>query len=125
MAIAVTASRRKTVSSRVLGFDGLGLEAEIRSLHSLAPESVAQLPTLFAESVVRSCSSILGETSGEALIRRIGDKRLRSPEEVYERVDALLRGGSETLKKSIKGSFRTKVHRLYKITLDVQSRPYR
>jgi hypothetical protein len=124
MAIAVTASGRKTFSSRVSGFEGLTLEAEIRSLHSLAPESVAQLHTLFADAVVKSCSSVLGDTSGEALIRRIGDERLRSPDEVYGRVDALLGGGSETLKNSIRSSFRSRVHRLYRITMSVRSRPY-
>jgi hypothetical protein len=120
MAIAVTDSRRRSASKRSADYSGLTLETEIRSLHSLAPESVAQLPTLFAESVVKSCSSVLGETSGEALVRRIGDRRIRRPDYAFSRIDSLLRGGSDTLKRSIKSSFRARVHRLYKITLGIQ-----
>jgi len=120
MAITVNDSRGKSASIRSADYNGLTLEAEIRSLHSLAPESVAQLPTLFAESVVKSCSSILGESSGEALVRRIGDQSLRSPDYAFSRIDSLLLGGSETLKKSIRGSFRARVHRLYRITMGLQ-----
>jgi hypothetical protein len=120
MAIAVTDSRRKSASKRSADYNGLTLESEIRSLHSLAPGSVAQLPTLFAESVVKSCTSVLGETSGEALVRRIGDQSIRSPVYAFRRIDSLLLGGSETLKRSIKSSFRARVHRLYKITMGIQ-----
>jgi len=120
MAIAVTDSRRRSASKRSADYSGLTLEAEIRSLHSLAPESVAQLPTLFAESVVKSCSSVLGETSGEAMVRRIGDQMIGSPDFAFHRIDSLLLGGSETLKRSIRSSFRARVHRLYKITMGIQ-----
>jgi hypothetical protein len=114
MSVAISASRNGPASNWGAGLAGLGLEAEIRSLNMLAPEIVSQLPTLFAESVVKACSNSLGESSGEALVRRIGDRRLGIPGEAYGRIDSLLLGGSESLKKSIRTSFRMRVHRLYK-----------
>ena len=97
-------------------------EAEIRSLYSLAPENVRQLPTLFAESVVESCSTIVGASSGEALVRSIGDERLRSPEITFRRIDMVLGGGSQELKKAIKLRFRSKVHRLYRISMSLEAK---
>lgn len=87
----------------------------------MAPTTAAQLPTLFAESVVKSCTGVLGESSGEALVRRIGDRRLTNPEEVYAKVDSLLLGGSEGLKRAIRRSFRADVHRLYAVTMDLRA----
>jgi hypothetical protein len=86
----------------------------------MAPRTVSQLPSLFAESVVKSCSNVLGESTGEALVRRIGDTRLVNPDEAYGKIDSLLLGGSESLKRSIRASFRAKVHRLYKHAMTIQ-----
>ena len=88
-------------------------------MNALAPSTVSQLPVLFAESVVDSASKVLGEATGEALIRCIGDSKLKDPEMVYSRLDSFLLGGSETMKSAIIKAFRVKVHRLYKITVDV------
>ena len=97
----------------------LTLEEEIFSLHSLAPATLSQLPALFAESVVDSATRVLGETTGEALVRCIGDSKLKEPEMVYERLDSFLQGGSDDMKKAIVQAFKEKVHRLYQITMDV------
>ena len=121
MSKAVASTARSATFERVSGFTGLTLEAEIRSLYSLAPDSLEQLPTLFSESVVKSCGSVLGEASGEALVRRIGDRRLKSPEMVYGRVDSLLLGGSGDIKRVIKRAFRSKVHGLYRLVMKIQA----
>ncbi len=97
----------------------LSLEEEVFSLRTLAPETLNQLPTLFAESVVASAARVLGETTGEAFIRCIGDNRLKEPLEVYSRLDSFLLGGSEEMKKAIVQAFRNRVHRLYRLTLEV------
>lgn len=120
MSQAVAASRLRPAYYWGAGFGGLSLEAEIRSLVTMAPGSASQLPSLFAESVVKSCSSVLGESTGEALVRRIGDKKLGNPDEAYSRIDSLLLGGSDSLKRSIRASFRAKVHRLYRHAMTVQ-----
>lgn len=122
MALTTTASAAKLRSYGPPNLNGLSLEAEIRSLFSVCPESVEQLPSLFAESVVESCFGVAGTSGGEALVRRIGDKRLRDPESVYEKTDALLLGGSATLKRSIEQRFRNKVHRLYKISMSFEAK---
>ena len=80
-----------------------------------------QLSKLFAESVIESCSTIAG-TSGEALVRRIGDERLLSPRNTFGRIDALLGGGSDALKRAIELKFRSKVHRLYKISISLEAK---
>jgi len=80
-----------------------------------------QLSKLFAESVIESCSTIAG-TSGEALVRRIGDERLLSPRDTFGRIDALLGGGSDHLKRAIELKFRSKVHRLYKISISLEAK---
>ena len=122
MAIAITASSKRLASYTVSNLGGMTLEAEIRSLHSLEPDNVRQLPALFAQSVVESCSAMAGTSSGEALIRRIGDDNLHCPEEVFRRIDALLGGGSDTLKKAIEMRFRSKVHRLYRISMSLEAK---
>ena len=91
-------------------------------MYSLAPEIVGQLPTLFAESVVESCSTIVGASSGEALVRSIGDERLGRPENAFRRIDLLLGGGSDELKKAIRVRFRSKVHRLYRISMSLEAK---
>ena len=98
------------------------IEEEIRSLHALLPEAVAQLPMLFAESVAKSCTSVLGEGAGEALVRRIGDHNLMVPDRAYGKIDAFLSGGSDMLKETIRQSFRDRVHRLYRIAMNVEAR---
>ena len=122
MTMATVATTRKLASYSVSSLNGMTLEAEIRSLYSLTPENMRQLASLFAESVVEACSTIVGTSSGEALVRRIGDSRLSSPEEVFRRIDALLGGGSNTLKKAIELRFRSKVHRLYRISMSLESK---
>ena len=122
MSLSITASTRKLASYSISSLNGVTLEAEIRSLYSLAPENMRQLPALFAESVVESCSTLAGASSGEALVRRIGDERLRSPEHAFRQIDALLGGGSDTLKKAIILRFRSKVHRLYKISMTLEAK---
>ena len=119
MSVAISASGKGPALSWGAGFAGLSLEAEIRSLNMLAPETLSQLPTLFAESVVKSCSNALGESSGEALVRRIGDERLGDPGSAFKKIDSMLKGGSDDLKKSIRLSFRARVHRLYKSSITV------
>ena len=121
MAQAITASTRRPSSSRISSLNGLSHEAEIRSLYSLAPENMRQLSKLFSESVVESCTAIAGSSSGEALVRRIGDERLLNPEETFSQIDALLGGGSDTLKRAIELKFRNKVHRLYKVTMNLKA----
>jgi hypothetical protein len=122
MSWTVTASRRKSVTGPVRVFSGLTLEAEILSLYSLAPDTVEQLPALFSESVVKSCTSVLGEASGEALVRRIGDSRLQSPYQVYTRIDSFLSKGADILKEAIRNGFRERVHRLYRVVMNLEAR---
>jgi hypothetical protein len=122
MSGSVAALRRKSSAGPAPAFAGLSLEAEILSLHSLAPETVEQLPTLFSESVVKSCTVVLGEASGEALVRRIGDSRLQSPYQVYARIESFLSSGADILKEAIKNAFRERVHRLYKAAMNLETR---
>ena len=97
----------------------LTLEEEIFSLHEVAPEALRQLPALFAESVVHSATKILGEATGEALVRRIGDSKLRDPIEVYSCLESFLMGGSDEVKDAIIAAFKGRVHRIYKLTMEV------
>jgi len=122
MSVTKIASAQKLCSYGVANLGGLSLEAEIRSLCELSPESALQLPTLFAQSVVESCSNIAGASAGEALVRRIGDGRLENPEETYGSIDDLLGGGSDTLKQAIEQRFRGKVHRFYKMSVSLAIR---
>ena len=100
------------------------LEEEIRSLHALLPESMSQLPPLFAESVSKSCASVLGEGPGEALVRRIGEENLLVPDRAFGRVDAFLSGGSDMLKEAIRQGFRERVHRLYRMAMNIEGRRF-
>ena len=122
MSTARTASRGKLVLQSVADLNGLSLEAEIRSLHALSPETVSQLPFIFTQSVIESCSSVVGASAGEALVRRIGDRRLGNPEEAYKRIDAILRSGSSTLKQAIEQRFRVRVHRTYRVSMHLALR---
>ena len=106
-------SRQKPV------FSQLTLEEEVFSLREVAPETLKQLPDLFAASVVDSAMKVLGEATGEALIRCIGDSRLKAPVEVYARRDSFLMGGSGEMKKAIVEAFRGRAHRVYKLTMEV------
>ena len=95
------------------------LEEEVLSLEQLAPHTLDQLPALFAESVVAVSTKVLGETTGEAFVRCIGDGKLRDPAEVYQRLDSFLLGGSGPIREAIMGEFRNRVHRLYRLTVQV------
>jgi hypothetical protein len=97
----------------------LSLEEEILSLKTLYPETMAELPAIFAECVVDSASSILGEATGEALVRHIGDAKLRDPEAVYASLDSFLQGGSGDMRGAIVQAFRMKVHGVYKLTMKI------
>ena len=118
MSRVVASSMHKATRPRV-NVKPLTLEEEVFSLRTLAPTSLAQLPDLFAKSVVDSASKVLGEETSEALIRCIGDARLRDPDLVYSCLDSFLLGGSEGFKQAIRLTFATRVHRLYKLTLDL------
>jgi hypothetical protein len=122
MYLETAPSARKPASYGISNLSGGTLETEIRSLYSLTPEYMEQLRSLFAESVIESCSQIAGTSSGEALVRRIGDGRLHSPEEAFDRIDALLGGGSDTLKRAIELRFRSKVHTLYRISMSLEAK---
>jgi len=97
----------------------LTLEEEIFSLQEVAPGILDHLPRLFAEAVVDSATKVLGTATGEALIRRIGDRRLKDPAQVYSRLDSFLMGGSDEMKHSIDQEFRRRVHGLYKQAMGV------
>jgi len=122
MSATRTVHAHRLVSHGITNLAGLSLEAEIRSLYAISPETTLQIPSLFAQSVVETCSNIAGVSAGEALVRRIGDSRLQNPEEAYERIDTLLRSGSDTLKHAIEQRFRGKVHRLYRISMSLAMR---
>jgi hypothetical protein len=117
-ALVGTAIQKKAVNRTTEPTDQT-LEEELFTLHTLTPGLVEKIPSLFSESVVTSVMGILGENPGEALIRGIGDESLVDPTEAYERLDSLLQGGSEILKAAIREEFRVKVHRLYKMTMDM------
>ena len=102
----------------------LTLEEEVFSLREVAPEALKQLPELFAESVVDSAIKVLGEATGEALVRCIGDGRLRDPNEVYSRLEHFLLGGSEEMKDAIIEAFKARVHRVYKLTMEVAAKSH-
>ena len=119
MSQTVAASKHRKTQKLKTVQKAMTLEEEIMSLHALAPRTLNQLPGLFAESVVDSSNKVLGEATGEAFIRCIGDKNLNDPDHVYERLESFLQGGSDEMKKAIIGAFRARVHRLYKLTMDV------
>jgi hypothetical protein len=120
MSLAKTASAERLTLYTVTDFGGLSLEAEIRTLCMLAPEIASQLRSLFAQSVVESCWSVAGASAGEALVGKIGDRSLEDRQEVYERITALLRGGSSILMRAVDQRFRIKVHRLYRVSMGLE-----
>lgn len=120
MAAAMSTELQKKAVSRISKLIEQTLEEEILTVNSLAPEMVARLPSLFSDSVIDSITNILGENSGEALIRNIGEESLMSPTETYESLDSVFHGGSEILKAAIREDFRVRVHRLYGIALDAE-----
>jgi len=122
MSATRTVHARRLASHGSANLTGLSLEAEIRSLYAISPDTTLQFPSLFSQSVVETCSNIAGASAGEALVRRIGDSRLQNPEEAYERIDSLLGSGSDTLKQAIEQSFRGKIHRFYKISMSLAMR---
>jgi hypothetical protein len=117
--MSVAAARRKNAQRQRTVQIRLSLEEEIMSLDSIAPSCMTQLPQLFAESVVDAAARILGDATGEALVRCIGDSKLKDPDAVYESLDTFLHSGSADVKKVIRRAFTSKVHNLYKVTLGV------
>jgi hypothetical protein len=113
----VSAALRKRATDRITELVGQTLEEEVRTMDVLAPEVLARLPIIFGDSVMDSLMSILGEESGEALIRIVGDVRFMTPEEAYESLDEIFHSGSEILKAAIREELRVRVHRLYKETV--------
>ena len=113
----MTAAAQKKAASRITTMIGQTLEEEVFTLHSMDPGATTRLPGLFSESVVDSMIDILGEDSGEALLRSIGDENLSDPTETYRRLDSVLMDGSEIMKAAIREEFRVKVHRLYELAL--------
>ena len=118
LVVATSADVEVKAVQRISELIGQTLEEEIFILNSLDPSIVKRLPTLFSDSVVDSLTIILGASSGEALIRCIGEMRLQSPAEVYKSLDAALRGGAEILKSAIREDFRVRIHRLCKTTMN-------
>jgi hypothetical protein len=119
MSLTVEATRGKKAQLPKQTQVRLTVEEEIFSLQELAPQALARLPEIFAESVVDSATKILGESTGEALIRCIGDSKLRDPDRVYARLDDFLHDGSDEIRKAIAKMFASKVHLLYKLSLDL------
>ena len=113
----MTTALQRKAAFRITNLIGQTLEEEVFTIHSIAPDTVRRIPSLFSESVVDSVTSILGPDSGEALIRSIGDESLLEPSLVYEKLDSVLHDGSEILKAAIREEFRVKVHRLYELAL--------
>ena len=119
MAQAVSETKRLQLQLPKPEDTKLTLEEEIFSLHALQPHILRQLRETFAESVVDSATKVLGESTGEAFIRCIGDEKLRDPEEVYASLDSFLHGGSEEMKHAIVATFTAKVHALYNLTREM------
>lgn len=119
MSLAATTAKVKVKTQTKLSHPRLTMEEEILSLHAFAPATLSRLPEIFAESVVDSSSRILGESTGEAFVRCIGDSKLSDPEKVYSSLDTFLQGGSADMKRAILKAFAAKVHTLYKLTLDI------
>ena len=119
MPVAISTVSQKKAVNRISELIGRTLDEEILTVDSLAPDMIALLPLLFSDSVVDSVINILGENSGEALLRNIGEESLRSPESTYESLDALFHNGSEVLKAAIREDFRVRLHRLCMMVLDL------
>src|SRR5215831_17851196 len=119
MSTVMTASVQKRAMRHISGLIAETMEEEIFALNSIEPKLTKQLPSIFADSVVRSASSILGEATGEALIRRIGEDKLKNPASVYQSLDEFLQGGADFLKGAIREEFRVRVHKLYRMTLEL------
>ena len=119
MSEVISAVSQKKAVDLISELIGQTLDEEMFTVNSLAPDMLAQLPLLFSDSVVDSVTNILGENSGEALVRSIGEESLRNPEKTYERLDAMFHDGSEMLKAAIREDFRVRLHRLYMMVLDL------
>lgn len=119
MSVVMSEALQKKAVSHMSDLIGQTMEEEIFSLNSLVPDLMEQLPVIFSESVINSVTSILGDATAEALIRHIGEDKLGSPAKVYESLDSFLQGGSGVLKGAILEEFRVKVHKLFKMTMDL------
>ncbi|HZW85440.1 MAG TPA: hypothetical protein VFE91_06025 [Nitrososphaerales archaeon] len=123
MSVVMSEALQKRAVRHMSELIGQTMEEEIFSLNSLVPDLMEQLPAIFSESVINSVTSIMGDATGETLIRYIGEEKLRSPTKVYESLDTYLQGGAGVLKGAILEEFRVKIHKLFRMTVDLT--PYR
>ena len=114
----MTEALQKKAVSRKSELIGQTMEEEIFSLNAMVPNLLQELPRIFADSVVGAITGIMGDVTGEALIRSIGEEKLKSPTKVYDSLDSTLLGGSSVLKAAILEEFRVKIHTMYKMTTD-------
>ena len=84
-----------------------------------------EIPSLFSQSAIESCSNIAGALAGEALVRRISNGSPGSPEKTYKRTDVLLWSGSDAPKQAIDQRFRSKVREFFKIAMNLATRRIR
>jgi len=119
MASTLSTTVQRKAAGRITQLIGQTLEEEIFTINSAAPALIPRLPSLFSESVVDSITEILGDSAGEALLRSIGDENLHDPDCVYDALDEVCKDGGEFLKAAVREEFRVKVHKLYKLTLDM------
>jgi hypothetical protein len=113
LVLAVSSFSQRKLLGVVSAPDGETIEEEILDLSLLLPDLSQRLPLLFADAALGTISKVLGESTGEALVRRIGDQYLGDPDQVYTGLDESLQGGAGFLKSAIQEDFRTKVHKLY------------
>jgi hypothetical protein len=111
--MALNAAAQRKALSHMSDLIGQTMEEEILNLNLLLADLNERLPLLFADSVMDSLSTILGDATAETLIRHIGEDYLQDPSRVYAGLDEFLRGGSEFLKWAIQEELRVKVHKLY------------
>jgi hypothetical protein len=115
MSVVMSAALQRKAVKHMSRLIAQTMDEEIMNLNAFMPDLTKRLPSIFADSVLNSFSSILGEATGEALVRFIGEDNLESPSEVYDRLDEYLQGGSELVKGAILEEFRVRIHKLYKM----------
>ena len=111
--LAASSFSQRKVLRVVSALDGETIEEEILDLSLLLPDLNQRLPLLFADAALGTISKVLGESTGEALVRRIGDQYLGDPDQVYAGLDESLQSGAGFLKRAIQEDFRIKVHKLF------------
>lgn len=88
------------------------LEEELCTLQAFIPGITDDIRSIFKEAVTDSLWSMLPEREARALLRLIGETGFESPNDVYEGLDSILRGGSQILKNAIGEEFHASVHML-------------